>query len=123
MEYAAFVFGVFGLLAYLEAASLKKRVKMLEDQLAGVEGTAAFEDRRSLLAVVREHIGEKVKIDFKDECQDVDVVLYGNSKHGSNTILDADEDWALVRIESAKGTKEKLIRMSSIRSVQPVSEE
>ena len=29
MEYAAFVFGVFGLLAYLEAASLKKRVKIL----------------------------------------------------------------------------------------------
>ena len=122
MEYAAFVFGIFGLLAYLEAFSLKKKVKMLEDQLAGVEGTAAFEDRLSLLEVIRSYIGKEVKIDFKDECADVDVVFYGNSKHGKNTILDADENWVLVRIESAKGTKEKLIRLSSICGVQPASE-
>ena len=121
MEYAAFVFGIFGLLAYLEASSLKKRIKALEEQLAGVEGTAAFDDRLSLLAAIRSFIGQKVRIDLKEDCQDIDVVMYGNSRHGSNTILDADEDWVLVRIESAKGTKEKLIRLSSIRGIQPVS--
>ena len=117
MEYVALVFGILGMMGYLESASLKKRVKALEDQLAGIEGTSAFEDRLSLLAVIREHMGKKVQINFREECEDPDVVLYGNSKHGSNTILDADEEWILVRIESPKGTKEKLIRMSSVRGV------
>jgi hypothetical protein len=117
MEYVALVFGILGMMGYLESASLKKRVKALEDQLAGIEGTAAFEDRLSLLAVIREYMGKKVQINFKEECEDPDVVLYGNSRHGSNTILDADEDWILVRVESPKGTKEKLVRMSSVKSV------
>ncbi len=117
MEYVALVFGILGMMGYLESASLKKRVKVLEDQLAGIEGTAAFEDRLSLLAVIREYMGKKVQINFKEECEDPDVVLYGNSRHGSNTILDADEDWILVRVESPKGTKEKLVRMSSVKSV------
>ena len=117
MEYVALAFGILGIMGYLEAASLKKRVKALEDQLAGVEGTAAFEDRLSQLAVVRSYMGKKVEINFREDCMDVDVVMYGNSKHGSNTILDADEDWILVRIESPKGTKEKLIRMSSVSGV------
>lgn len=117
MEYVALAFGILGIMGYVEASSLKKRVKALEDQLAGVEGTAAFEDRLSLLAVVRSYMGKKVEINFREDCMDVDVVMYGNSKHGSNTILDADEDWILVRVESAKGTKEKLIRMSSVSGV------
>ncbi len=117
MEYVALVFGILGMMGYLESASLKKRVKVLEDQLAGIEGTAAFEDRLSLLAVIRDYIGKKVQINFKEECEDVDVVMYGNSRHGSNTILDADEEWILVRVESPKGTKEKLVRMSSVKSV------
>ena len=117
MEYVALAFGILGIMGYLEAASLKKRVKALEDQLAGIEGTMAFEDRLSLLAVVRSYMGKKVEINFREDCMDVDVVMYGNSKHGSNTILDADEDWILVRIESPKGTKEKLIRMSSVSGV------
>ena len=117
MEYVALVFGILGMMGYLESASLKKRVKALEDQLAGIEGTAAFEDRLSLLAVIREYMGKKVQINFKEECEDPDVVLYGNSRHGSNTILDADEDWILVRVESPKGTKEKLVRMSSVKGV------
>ena len=117
MEYVALASGILGIMGYLEEKKKKKHVKALEDQLAGVEGTAAFEDRLSLLAVVRSYMGKKVEINFREDCMDVDVVMYGNSKHGSNTILDADEDWILVRIESPKGTKEKLIRMSSVSGV------
>ena len=36
MEYVGFVFGIFGLLAYLQCASLKKRVIALEEELAGI---------------------------------------------------------------------------------------
>jgi hypothetical protein len=49
-------------------------------------------------------------------------MMYGNSKHGSNTILDADDDWILVRIDSAKGSKEKLIRAGSVQRISLVSE-
>ena len=117
MAYVELAFGILGIMGYLEAASLKKRVKALEDQLAGIEGTTAFEDRLSLLAVVRSYMGKKVEINFREDCMDVDVVMYGNSKHGSNTILDADEEWIRVRVDGPKGTKEKLIRMSSVSGV------
>ena len=123
MEYVALVFGIFGLLAYMQVASLKRRVDLLEDQLAKTEGTAAYEERAALFDAVRSYIGKKVSVEFKEDEGDIDVIMYGNTKHGSNTILDADEEWVLVRVDSAKGTKEKLIRLSSISriSVSPLS--
>ena len=84
MEYAAFVFGIFGLFAYLQSSSLKKRVIALEEELAGIAGTSSFEERRAL--------------------------------------LDADGDWILVRIDSAKGSKEKLIRAGSVQGISVVNE-
>ena len=122
MVYAALVFGIFGLIAYLELSSLKRRVGALEEQLAKTEGTPAFEDRRSLVQAARSYIGKTVKLDLKEDHADVDVGMYGNSKHGSNTILDADEEWLLVRVASAKGTKDKLIRMQSIRKISVIDE-
>ncbi len=43
-------------------------------------------------------------------------------KHGTNTILDTDDDWILVCIVSAKGSKEKLIRTGSVRRISLVNE-
>lgn len=122
MEYVGFVFGIFGLLAYIELSSLKKRVNTLEEELAGIAGTTSFEERRALLDAVDSYIGKQVVLDLKEACEDNDIVMYGNSKHGTNTILDADSEWLLVRIESAKGSKEKLIRAGSIRRISLVSE-
>ena len=122
MEYVGFVFGIFGLLAYIELSSLKKRVNTLEEELAGIAGTSSFEERRALLDAVESYIGKQVVLDLKEACEDNDIVMYGNSKHGTNTILDADSEWLLVRIESAKGSKEKLLRAGSIRRISLVSE-
>ena len=122
MEYVGFVFGIFGLLAYIELSSLKKRVNTLEEELAGIAGTSSFEERRALLDAVDSDIGKQVVLDLKEACEDNDIVMYGNSKHGTNTILDADSEWLLVRIESAKGSKEKLLRAGSIRRISLVSE-
>ncbi|MBR0161178.1 MAG: hypothetical protein IJQ02_07875 [Oscillospiraceae bacterium] len=122
MEYVGFVFGIFGLLAYIELSSLKKRVNTLEEELAGIAGTSSFEERRALLDAVDSYIGKQVVLDLKEACEDNDIVMYGNSKHGTNTILDADSEWLLVRIESAKGSKEKLLRAGSIRRISLVSE-
>ena len=122
MEYVGIVFGIFGLLAYVELASLKKRVIALEEELAGIAGTSLYEERRSLLDAAYTYIGKQVTLDLKEDCEDADIVMYGNTKHGTNTILDADEDWILVRIDSAKGSKEKLIRAGSVQRISLVKE-
>jgi hypothetical protein len=114
MEYLGFMFGVFGLMAYFEVSSLKKRVTELERELTAIRGTSYHEDRNALLNVVKSYIGEKVHIDLKEDHEDVDILSYGNTKHGSNTIVDADGEWILVHIESPKGDMDKLIRMESI---------
>ena len=122
MEYLGIIFGVFGLVAYAELASLKKKVTALEKELSGIAGTPSFEERRALLDAVESYIGKQVVLDLKEDCADADIMMYGNSKHGSNTILDADDDWILVRIDSAKGSKEKLIRAGSVQRISLVDE-
>ena len=123
MEYIGFIFGIFGLLAYVQLASLKKKVNALEEELAGIAGTSSFEERRSLRGAIEAYIGKQVILELKEDCEDVDIVMYGNSKHGTNTILDADGDWLLIRIDSAKGSKEKLIRAGSVQRISLVGEE
>lgn len=122
MEYIGIIFGVFGLFAYLQVSSLKHRVDTLEEQLAKTAGTPLFEERISLMQAVRSNIGKKVKIEFKEDNQDVDIVMYGNTKHGSNIILDTDQEWMLVQTESPKGKKEKLIRLASVRRITLLEE-
>lgn len=106
MEYVGIVFGIFGIFAYVQLSSLKKKINALEEELAGIAGTASYEARRALLDAVASYIGKQVRLDLKEDCEDTDIVMYGNSKNGKNTILDADGDWLLVRIDSAKGSKE-----------------
>ena len=117
MQYVAFVFAIFGFLAYLELSSLKKRVDELERQLTKMKGTSFHEDRKGLLQAAKAYVGQPVNLEMKEDHNDVDVMMYGNTKHGSNTILDADEEWMLVRIDTPKGTKEKLLRMESIARI------
>ena len=54
---------------------------------------------------------------MKEDHMDSDIISYGNTKRGSNTIVDVDEDWILIRIKSPKGEKEKLIRLESIQTI------
>ena len=102
MNTLAFVFSLFGLMAYLEVSSLKKRVKELEQQLVKIEGTPLHQEYQSLAKIASSYIGKSVTIGFKEDEGDGDIFAYGNTKHGTNTLLDADDDWLLVKIESAK---------------------
>lgn len=122
MEILGYVFGIFGLVAFLEASSLKRRVDALEEQLAQTEGTPLHEDRRALLQAARSCIGRQVTLDLREDHEDADVVTYGNTKHGSNTVVDVDEDWMLVRVEGPRGSKDKLIRLGSIEGIALVAE-
>ena len=117
LVYVALVFGIFGLVAYVGEESLKKRITTLERQLTGMQGTSYAEERRSLIEMARSYIGQQVQIKLKEDDGDVDIMMYGNSKHGSNTILDVDQDWMLVRVAGPKWTKEKLIRLESIERI------
>ena len=118
MEYAAFAFGIFGLFAYLQAAALKRRIDKIEQQLARTAGTDYYDERRALLKAAKAYIGEPVGIRLKEDHEDVDISMYGNTKHGSNTILDVDEDWLLVHVKTPKGEKDKLIRIESIQGLR-----
>ena len=123
MEYIGIVFGIFGIVAYTELSSLKKRVNALEEELAGITGTSSFEERRALIDAVDKYIGKRVILELKEECGDADIAMYGNSNNGTNTILDADGEWLLVRTDSPKGTREKLIRAGSVRRISLPGEE
>ena len=120
MEYVALVFGIIGMVAFAEVCSLKTKVAALEAQLGKVEGTPQYEERLSLIRAAEEYIGKQVNITLKEEYQDVDVTQYGNTKYGSNTILDADDDWMLVQVIRAKGSKQVLIRMEAVQSLREV---
>lgn len=120
MGIIGFVFGVFGLMAYLSLGPLKRKIATLETALAKMEGTTYHEDRESLYRVARNCIGKNVKIDLSEDHQDVDISMYGNSKHGSNTILDADRDWIQVEVNGPKGPKTKLIRLESVKKITEI---
>ena len=110
---------------FLPAAGIRHIIKVsneTEEELAGIAGTASYEERRSLLDAVSGYIGKQVNLELKEDCEDVDIMMYGNTKHGSNTILDADGEWILVRVDSAKGSKEKLIRVGSVQRISLVNE-
>ena len=117
MEILAYVLGIFGLVAFLQSSSLKGRVDALEEQLSKVGGTTYHAGRQDLLRAARSYVGQKVSLDLKEDHEDVDVVMYGNTRHGSNTVLDVDDDWMLVRIDTPRGTKTKLIRLGSIEGI------
>ena len=117
MEVVAFIFGVFGLVAFLEVSSLKRKVGNIEDQLSKLSGTSYHDDRTALGKIARDNLGKRVALELAEGHEDVDVVSYGNTKHGSNTILDADDEWMLVRIDTPKGSKDKLIRLGSVERI------
>ena len=117
MQYIGLVFGIFGLLAYLQVSELKNRVKALERELSKMQGTSFHDDRRALLQAARQLIGQKVEIEMKEDHMDADIINYGNTRYGANTILDADDDWLLIRIDSPKESKDKLIRLESVKRI------
>jgi hypothetical protein len=117
MEIVGFIFGIFGLMAYLELSSMKNRIAKLEEQLTRVKGTSYSDDHDALKRAARSCIGKPVTLELKEDMGDVDIMMYGNSKHGCNTILEVGDEWLLVQIDSPKGTKKKLLRIRSLERI------
>ncbi len=123
MEVLGFVFGIFGLMAWLDMSSLKSRIAELERELAGMKGTSYYEDRKSLVQATKTYIGKKVTIDLKEDHEDADLYNYGNPKGGTITILDADGEWMLICIKNNKKNITKLIRMESVERISVLTEQ
>ena len=63
MVYVALLFGIFGLVAYVEQSALKKRIQRLEQALAGMNGTAYAEERKSVAQMVQSCLGKLDRAD------------------------------------------------------------
>ena len=116
MQYAAFVFGIFGLFAYLEVSSLKKRIDDLEEQMRSTPGTQYAEAKESFVRVARQYIGRAVTLEMKEDELDQDVMMCWMKK-GTCTLIDMDDDWMLVKTEYGKTVKTKLIRTRSVERI------
>ncbi|MBQ4362366.1 MAG: hypothetical protein II787_05535 [Lachnospiraceae bacterium] len=117
IQYVALIFGLLGFIGYCQLSTLKQRISALEEQLSKIQGTTYFETRQALRGQIESLIGKPVTIEMKEDLEDADIISYGNTRHGSNTILEADDDWIKVRIDTPKGSREKLIRMESLLSI------
>lgn len=116
MEIIGFIFGIFGFMAFISLSSLKGRVRSLEMQMRSLQGTGYAAEKASLREAARAYIGQPVKLSFKEDEEDPDVLLC-NVKAGTCTLADVDEDWLLVRLEHNHSVKEKLIRLESLASI------
>lgn len=117
MEYVAFVVAIFGFVAYCELFSLKKRIGQLEEQLTATKGTSYAYSRESLKKLAQSYIGKNVRINLREEMEDLEVISHGNAKGGANVILDVDDEWILVRINGPKKSFEKLLRLAAVESL------
>lgn len=121
MGIIGFVFGILGFTAFCSQSSLKSRIKRLEDELSSMKGSSYSLSRESIAGYASQNKGKRVKISFKEDCADTDVIMYGNPK-GSNVILDSDDSWILVEITSPKKTVRKLLRIDSIDGLTLINE-
>ena len=92
-------------------------MKKLERQLRGEEGTEEAEDIHSLQETLKQMIGAEVKFSFCEDEEDTDLVAYAMTDKFVK-IVDVDEKWVFVHAENKKQIQDKLIRISSIRSVE-----
>jgi hypothetical protein len=99
----------FGMFAFIGIIFLYEKVKRLERVLRenGIRpgGTAGLGDQ------LRKQVGQTVMLTLEDSDGD----LVGKECK----VLDADEDWALVRAnEGKKNQCEKLIRLDSVKQIK-----
>jgi outer membrane protein len=76
MEYIGIVFGIFGLVAYVELSSLKKRVAALEKELAGIQQRL-------------EEFNQTIQQELQQQQQQLMAPIYQKAQEAVNTIAKA----------------------------------
>lgn len=108
---------IFGLLAFFQVSAVAARLRRLErseNSAVHSERSSVKDDMRKILAP---YTGKEIHLDFYEDEEDADLELINIGGHNKIILLDMDEKWALVRIETPKNHRDKLIRISSIRGV------
>lgn len=111
MEYIGYIFGIFGLFAFLQVSSLKGRLVKIEEQLANMNGTSQYDERQSLYQHLLTCIGQHVELSLKEDYEDLEI------RSGDTYIEDTDGEWVVVRIENKRGTTERIIRLAGISGI------
>lgn len=118
MDFLYKIWAFFGFIAFIQmgsiyAASAKlRRAERSESGNLHAERSSVKDDMAKILAP---YIGKEVSLDFYEDEEDMD--LFDVGKHDKAILLDIDSKWALMRIETPKTHKDKLIRISSIKGV------
>ncbi len=104
------IFWVFGLFAFIQMWGLSARIRRLE--MAKGNNT----EIAGLTEIIVTHIGKQIDtITFYEDEEDDDLECLG--KNEKAFIEEVDEKWVLIRVEKAKKTVRKLIRISSIKGI------
>ncbi|MDO4166538.1 MAG: hypothetical protein Q4D32_03945 [Eubacteriales bacterium] len=116
MEYLGFIYGIFGVAAFISVISLGTRVSRLERRMR------VREDRgNDLRTHLQKRIGERVRFSFYDDEEDIDIELY-YTQSGYLEIMDVDETWVYIHGENGKRQMDKLLRISSIKGVETIAD-
>lgn len=118
MEMIVFMLAIMVFVATTEISTLKRRVDQLEKQLTHMEGTDYHQDRQDLIKVIDQYRGQSVSISLKEDYTDVELVLSSQQSDSEVTVIDVDSDWLHLKITDSTSSKEKLIRMEAVASVQ-----
>ena len=115
MEFLYKMGAIFGLLAFFQVSAVAARLRRLErseNSVLHAERSSVKDDMTKILAP---YTGKRIQLDFYENEEDMDLINI--SKQNKIILLDMDEKWALVRIETSKNHRDKLIRISSIKGV------
>lgn len=106
------IFWIFGLFAFIQMWGLSARIRRLE-RAKGNNSEIA-----DLTEIIVTHIGKQIDtITFYEDEEDEDDDLECLGKNEKAFIEEVDEKWVLLRVEKAKKTVRKLIRISSIKGI------
>ncbi len=114
MEYILWIFAILGLLAFLGIGDLRRRVRLLEDQLSSMKGSPAHAEKTALRKLLNDYVGKEINLEFRGEEFDGDLCVPGSKCK----VLAVDEEWLFVQITDKKGEREKLFRLSTISGVK-----
>lgn len=117
MEYVFNTWAIFGFIAFIYTCTLKGRISKLERQLRELDVVGTGEKNGNLYESLKKRIGCHVKFNFYDEEHDIDLTFF-DRKNGFIEIVEVDEKWVQVHCESKNKKLDKLIRISSIKSIE-----
>jgi len=114
MDYVIGMLAFFGFLAFIQVSSLSTKLKRMErhENDDSQMRSSLKDDMKSILAPC---VGKEIVLDFYEDEEEPDML--DTSKHNKFILIDVDDKWAFIRIETPRKTVNKLIRFSSIKGV------